>query len=65
MLDRFLASLEASVRDVLLAGVAAASGYLMAREVPKTGPEFKALLVGAPYTALRAAVAFAVTLLRK
>jgi predicted regulator of Ras-like GTPase activity (Roadblock/LC7/MglB family) len=65
MLDRFLASLEASVRDVLLAGVAAASGYLMAREVPKTGVEFKALLVGALYAALRAAVAFAVTLLRK
>jgi hypothetical protein len=65
ILDKLLASLEASIRDIVLAGVAAASGFLLAREIPKTGAEFKALLVGALYAGLRAAVAFTVALLRK
>lgn len=65
MIQKVLAALAASVRDIVLAGVAAASGFLIGKTIPSTATEFKALLVGALYAGLRAAVAFAVYLLSK
>lgn len=65
MIDKLLAALGASVRDIVLAGVAAASGFLLGEEIPKTGAELKVLLVGALYAGIRAGVAFAAGLLRK
>lgn len=65
MLDKILAALKADVRDIVLAGVAAGSGYLISQAVPKTGNDLKLLLVGAAYCAIRAAVAFAAALLSK
>jgi predicted regulator of Ras-like GTPase activity (Roadblock/LC7/MglB family) len=64
MLDKILSALSATVRDILLAGVAAASGYLLSQELPKNWDEAKALIVAALYMGLRTAVAFAVTLLK-
>ena len=65
MIQKLLAALSASVRDIILAGVAAASGYLLAVNViPRTSAEFKALLAGALYAGIRAAVAFAVALIK-
>ena len=57
MVNKVLTQLFASVRDVVLAGVAAGVGYILAVEViPKTSTEFKALLAGALYAVIRAVV---------
>lgn len=64
MLNKLLASLQASVRDIVLAGVAAASGFLIGKEIPKTTAELRVLLVGAVYAAIRAAVAYVAFLLK-
>lgn len=65
MIDKILAALRASIRDIVLAGVAAGSGFLIGKEIPRSTAEFKVLLVGAAYAAIRAAVAFAAYLLSK
>lgn len=65
MFDKILTALRASIRDVVLAGVAAGAGVLIAAEMPTSTREAKALLVAAVYAALRAAVAFAVALLQR
>lgn len=56
---KLLGSLKASVRDVILAGVAAGVGFLAGKELPKTAVEVKALLIGALYAAGRVIVALA------
>ena len=57
MLSKLVNQLKASVRDVVLAGVAAAVGYVLAVEViPKSSTEVKAVLAGALYAAIRAVV---------
>jgi hypothetical protein len=64
MIEKILVALKASVRDIVLAGVAAGAGVLLAVEVlPKTGTEVKVLLTAAVYAAIRAMVAFVVSLL--
>lgn len=65
MIQKLLESLKASVRDIVLAGVAAAAGYFLAQEMPKSLDEFGALVAAALYMGLRAAVAFAVALLSR
>lgn len=65
ILQSILNALKASIRDVVLAGVAAGSGFLIGKEIPKTTAELKVLLVGAAYAAIRAVVAFVATLLSK
>lgn len=57
MLNKLLSQVVASVRDVILAGVAAFSGVIIAHEViPQTSLELRALLAAALYAAVRAVV---------
>lgn len=56
---KLLAALKVSVRDVVLAGIAAGVGFIAGRELPKTAVEVKALLIGALYAGARVAVALA------
>ena len=66
MIQKVLAALTASIRDIVLAGIAAAVGYIIGTEVlPNNLNEYAALFSGALYAGLRAAVAFAVTLIAK
>ncbi len=64
-LNKIVVSLKATIRDIVLAGVAAGAGFLIGKEIPATGPEVKALFVGAIYAAGRAVVAYVATLLAK
>lgn len=64
MISKLLSQLTASVRDIILAGVAAGVGYILAVEVlPKTSTEFKAVLAGALWAAIRALIGKAAELL--
>jgi len=65
MVRRMLDALKANGRDLALAGFAAGAGFVLGRELPKTGVEVKALLVGVVYAAARAVVALAALRLKK
>ena len=56
-LIKLLDALKVSLRDIVLAGIAAGVGYIAGRELPKTAVELRALLIGGLYAGLRVAVA--------
>lgn len=59
MLNKLLNDLRASVRDIVLAGLAAGAGVIIAAEVlPKSLEEWRVLGAAAAYAALRAAIAY-------
>lgn len=61
---KIVTDLRATVRDIVLAFVAAAGGVIIAAEVlPKTSAELKVLASAALYAGLRAAVAYIASLL--
>lgn len=64
MLQKLLSQLHATVRDIVLAGVAAGTGVILATTViPHSSDEVKVLLTAAAYAAIRASVAYIAALL--